>query len=75
MLVYSLPMLFEIRISPQLHRWVYGYFPNDAFVQQMRGGGFRPVVFFPHGLALALFTAIALLCVFIVMRARLRDRP
>ena len=26
-LIYSLPMLFEIRMSPQLHTWVYGYFP------------------------------------------------
>jgi len=72
MLVYSLPMLFEIRVSPQLHRWVYGYFPGDTFVQQIRGGGFRPVVFFSHGLALALFTAVAVLCVFVLMRARLR---
>ena len=72
MLVYSLPMLFEIRMSPQLHRWVYGYFPGDTFVQQIRGGGFRPVVFFSHGLALALFTAIAVLCVFVLMRAKLR---
>jgi len=29
MLVYSLPMLFEVRMSPQLHRWVYGYFPHQ----------------------------------------------
>ena len=27
-LIYSLPMLFEIRMSPQLHTWVYGYFPR-----------------------------------------------
>ena len=27
-LLYSLPMLFEIRMSPQLHRWVYGYYPS-----------------------------------------------
>jgi hypothetical protein len=71
MLVYSAPMLFEIRMSPQIHRWVYGYFPS-TFNQQMRGGGFRPVVFFSHGLVLAFFTSIALLCVFVLMRARLR---
>lgn len=71
MLVYSLPMLFEIRMSPQLHRWVYGYFPS-TFNQQMRGGGFRPVVFFPHGLALAFFTAVAVLCTLVLIRARLR---
>src|SRR5262249_41170244 len=32
-LAYSLPMLFEIRMSPQLHTWVYGYFPHQ-FSQQ-----------------------------------------
>ena len=29
-LLYSLPMLFEIRMSPQLHRWLYGYHPTDS---------------------------------------------
>jgi hypothetical protein len=60
-LIYSLPMLFEIRMSPQLHSWVYGYFPH-SFVQQVRDGGFRPVVFLGHGLAVAFFamtTAVA----------------
>lgn len=71
MLVYSIPMLFEIRMSPQLHRWVYGYFPSN-FAQQMRYGGFRPVVFFSHGLALALFTAVALLAALILLRSRTR---
>lgn len=52
---YSLPMLFEVRMSPQLHTWLYGYFPH-SFVQQMREGGFRPVVFIGHGLLVAFFT-------------------
>jgi len=72
MIFYSLPMLFEIRMSPQLHRWVYGYFPHASFAQQIRGGGFRPVVFFSHGLALALFTALALLAAFVLVRCRER---
>jgi hypothetical protein len=72
MLVYSLPMLFEIRMSPQLHRWVYGYFPHESFAQQIRDGGFRPVVFFSHGLALALFTALALLATLVLVRTRSR---
>jgi hypothetical protein len=72
MLFYSIPMLFEIRMSPQLHRWIYGYFPHASFAQQMRDGGFRPVVFFSHGLALALFTAIALLAALILLRSRTR---
>jgi hypothetical protein len=53
-LAYSLPMLFEVRMSPQLHTWIYGYFPS-SFVQQMREGGFRPAVFLGHGLAVAFF--------------------
>jgi hypothetical protein len=53
-LCYSLPMLFEVRMSPQLHTWIYGYFPH-SFVQQMREGGFRPVVFLGHGLLTAFF--------------------
>jgi len=72
MLFYSLPMLFEIRMSPQLHRWVYGYFPHESFAQQIRAGGFRPVVFFSHGLALALFTALALLATLVLVRIRSR---
>jgi hypothetical protein len=57
-LAYSLPMLLEIRISPQLHTWIYGYFPH-AFSQQMRYGGFRPVVFLGHGLVVAFFVMTA----------------
>lgn len=52
--VYMLPTLFEVRMSPQLSRWIYGFFPH-SFAQHMRGGGFRPVVFLEHGLLLALF--------------------
>ena len=47
-LFYSIPMLGEIRLSPLLHYWAYGYSPVDFF-QQMRGEGFRPTVFFGHG--------------------------
>ena len=72
MLIYSLAMLFELRMSPQLHTWVYGYFPNDSFSQQMRDGGFRPVVFFQHGLALAFFTALTLIASLILVRTRTR---
>jgi len=57
-LLYSLPMLFEVRMSPQLHTWIYGYFPH-SFGQQIRFGGFRPVVFMGHGLTVAFFTWVA----------------
>jgi hypothetical protein len=39
----------EIRLSPQLHNWVYGYSPF-SFLQAIRWGGYRPSVFMNHGL-------------------------
>jgi hypothetical protein len=60
-LIYSPLLILEMRMSPQLHTWVYGYFPH-SFGQQMRAGGFRPVVFLGHGLVVAFFvmtTAVA----------------
>ena len=51
---YSLLIIFEIRMSPQLHNWVYGFFPN-SWGQQLRYGGFRPVVFLGHGLWVSIF--------------------
>ncbi|MBV1889343.1 MAG: hypothetical protein KUG67_03760 [Proteobacteria bacterium] len=59
-LIYSIPMLYEVRMSPQLHTWLYGYFPH-SFGQQKRFGGFRPVVFMGHGLWVAFFAAITLI--------------
>lgn len=53
-LVYSLPALIEIRLSPQINTWVYGFFQH-RFDQVIRQGGFRPMVFLPHGLWLAFF--------------------
>jgi len=67
-LVYSLPMLFELRMAPQLHTWVYGYFPGDAFSQQIRG----PVVFFEHGLALALFICLTFVASLVLVRMKAR---
>lgn len=52
-LIYSFPILFEARMSPQLHRWIYGFFQSD-WVQHFRNG-FRPIVFLNHGLALGFF--------------------
>ena len=66
---YSLPMLFEVRMSPQLHAWIYGYFPH-SFGQQMRDGGFRPVVFIGHGLWVAFFTMTAVVAAAVFTRIR-----
>lgn len=53
--VYSLLALWEIRFSPQLHRQIYGFFPHSDWKQQLRQGGYRPVVFLGHGLLVAAF--------------------
>jgi hypothetical protein len=66
---YSVPMLFEVRLSPQLHTWVYGFFPH-SFALTARDGGFRPVVFLSNGLEVALFASIAVIAAAIAARAR-----
>lgn len=53
-LLYSLPALYEVRMSPQLSMMIYGYFPHE-WRQHLRAGGYRPVVFLHHGLWLAIF--------------------
>lgn len=68
-LAYSVPILFEVRFSPQLHRWVYGFFPH-VFGQQMRWGGFRAVVFLQHGLQVALFVVMAVAACCVAARLR-----
>ena len=55
--------LVETRVSPQLHRWVYG-FHQHSFLQSIRLGGFRPMVFMEHGLAVGLWMTSASLVAF-----------
>jgi hypothetical protein len=71
MLLYSLPILVEARLSPQIHRWVYGYAPY-SFAEQVRWGGYRPAVFLPQGLMLALLVAMALIAACVLARAKIR---
>ncbi len=61
--------LFEIRMSPNLHSWTYG-FATFQFVQALRGGGYRPTVFMMHGLMLALFMVSATLVAYWMWRSR-----
>jgi hypothetical protein len=69
---YSIPLLFEIRFSPQLHYWIYGYYSSN-FIQEMReGGGFRPVVFMGHGLATAFFAMTATVAAAAMWRSKTR---
>ncbi|MBL8764880.1 MAG: O-antigen ligase domain-containing protein [Phycisphaerae bacterium] len=57
-LVYVPLCLFEARMSPQLHTWVYGYHQHQ-FIQSWRFGGWRPTVFMQHGLMVAAWMATA----------------
>jgi len=66
-LVYSIFVVFEIRFSPQLHGWVYGYKPFTA-LQQARYGGFRAVVFLNQGLQIALLLGQAIIAAIVLRR-------
>lgn len=66
-LVYSVPMLLEVRLSPQLNIWIYGYFQHN-FDQMIRFGGFRPIVFLYHGIWVAFFCMTAVLAAIALMR-------
>ncbi len=59
-LVYSIPSLLEIALSPLINIYVYGFFQH-SFEQMVRQGGYRPIVFLPHGLWLALFVCISVM--------------
>ncbi len=66
-MLYSLPILFEVRFSPQLNNWLYGFYPH-SFMQHVRDGGFRPMVFLRHGLRIGLFLVMAILAALMLMR-------
>ncbi len=57
-LIYVPLCLYEIRMSPQLHTMIYG-FHQHSFAQTKRFGGWRPVVFMQHGLAVGFWMTVA----------------
>lgn len=67
-LIYSILCLVEIRLSPQLHNWIYG-FHQHSFLQTIRFGGYRPTVFMDHGLAVAMFMLVTALAATGLFRA------
>ena len=69
-LIYSLPMLIEVRLSPQLNTWIYGFFQH-SFEQMVRYGGFRPIVFLYHGLWVAFFSMLAVSAAAVLSRSEL----
>lgn len=65
--VYGLLVMFEARLSPQLHTKVYGFFQHDWF-QMVRDGGFRPIVFMNHALEVALYMSMSTLIAVTALR-------
>lgn len=66
----SLPLcLWEIRMSPQLHRQLYGFHQHN-FAQHVRDGHYRPMLFLAHGLMVAMFMAGAALVSYWLWRSR-----
>ena len=70
-LVYTLPMLFELKMSPQLHNIAYGYQPSQ-FVQEIRENGYRPMVFVGHGLGLAFWMSTCVLAASALLKNKIR---
>lgn len=66
-LVYSVLMVIEVRLSPQMNVWVYGFFQHD-FIQTMRYGGYRPIVFLQHPLWVAFLTMSAFISAVTIAR-------
>jgi len=67
---YSLLLLTEIRLSPQLHNWVYGFHQNQ-FAKAVRYGGYRPMAFMDSGIAVGVFMATTLLATATFSRLRI----
>ena len=68
-IIYAPLCLLELRISPQLHHWIYGYHQHE-FAQTKRDGGYRPMVFMAHGLMVGFWMAAAALTAFWLWRER-----
>jgi hypothetical protein len=75
-LLYTPFILFEMKMSPQLNLWIYGYHQTN-FDQTIRGSGYRPMVFMKHGLNLALFIVMAIISgsVLVKVKRRIRGLP
>jgi hypothetical protein len=71
-LVYSLLMLVEFRLSPQLHNWVYGYHQH-SFLQHIRDG-YRPMVFLEHGLWVGFFIFSAVMAAAALWKAEKKSK-
>lgn len=69
--LYAILVLVEIKMSPMLHNWVYG-FAQHSWLQVRRAGGWRPMVFMSHGLAVGLFISAACMGAFVLAKEKIR---
>jgi hypothetical protein len=69
--IYTPFVLVELRMSPQWHNWIYGFFQH-SFEQTRRDGGWRPQVFMHHGLALAMFMMVSALGAWALAKRKVR---
>jgi hypothetical protein len=69
--LYALLVLVEIKMSPMLHNWVYG-FAQHSWLQVRRSGGWRPMVFMSHGLAVGLFISASCIGAWILAKERVQ---
>jgi hypothetical protein len=68
-LIYIPFILFELRMSPMLHKKIYGFF-SGSFHQAIRYGGYRPVVFMPHGLVVSIWISATTTITFWLWRTK-----
>ena len=62
-LLYMPLCLYEVRMSPQLSKDLYGFFPH-SWRQHFRYGSFRPIVFMQHGLMVSFWMAASSVVMF-----------
>jgi hypothetical protein len=67
--VYSLPIFYELRMSPMLHENIYGFSPREDWSQNLRGGGYRATVFMGHGLVVGFFLFLSTISAIALQRA------
>lgn len=72
-LIYVPLCLFEVRMSPQLHIYLYGFIPG-AF-EPMRYGTFRPAVFLTNSLTVGAWMMTAAIVSFAMVRYRMFRPP
>jgi hypothetical protein len=72
-LLYSVLVLWEVRMSPHIHDWVYGYQPG-LFRMAKRGTlwGWRPMVFVGHGISLTMLVLSCTVAAAALWRVRSR---